>query len=304
MAEQKVAAIYGDIKYRFDQKTLKQLKEFKSTLKETKKQIMALGKSDATKNKSAEARERKRIALQRQRLKLLRAEVMFSSKIANAPARERGALTRSFQAAKTGLEGGKLTNVQFDQRMVALKQKLADATQRQAGAQRQAARAARQYARDQRMAAKALFSFNTRLHKGAIALSRQKMETRGLRYEMKKLRSGVIALTGAYTAFSAFANINRVGQDFERVGFLMEAVLGKQAPDAMRFITGEAKRLGVDLISSAKGFSKYVASAKPLGFTLEEMQSQFRGLAEASVVFGLSADQQFGVIRALEQMAS
>lgn len=332
--DQRVASIYSDIKYRFDPRSVKELKEFKKNLVGMKKGLSEIQKANPYRKTTVSLKEAN--SEHAKRIRLLRSELLLKNKLPQAALKDRGTIASSMAAARKGLDSGRLSPQEFDQRMIMIKDRLTSSINRQKAAvneqkaavaslfgywgrmgkgvvnlqkrnelaQRAAAKAAREHAVQLRKVAAAFGAYNARMSRGIALYRKQQIEANSLSHQFKQLRSNVIALTGAYTAFAAISNVNRVGQDFERAGILMDAVLGDEAPEAMRHLRAEAKRLGVDLLSSTKSFAKYVASAGPVGYTLEEMKEQFTGLAEASVVFGLSADQQLGVIRALEQMAS
>lgn len=307
--DQRVASIYSDIKYRFDPRSVKELKEFKKNLVGMKKGLSEIQKANPYRKTTVSLKEAN--SEHAKRIRLLRSELLLKNKLPQAALKDRGTIASSMAAARRGLESGRLSPQEFDQRMIVIKDRLTSSINRQKAAvneqklaQRAAAKAAREHAVQLRRVAAAFGAYNARMSRGMALYRKQQIEANNLSLQFKRLRSSVIALTGAYTAFSALSNINRVGQDFERAGILFDAVLGEQAPEAMRYMRSESKRLGVDLLSSSKAFARYVASAGPVGYTLDELKEHFTGLAEASVVFGLSADQQFGVIRAIEQMAS
>lgn len=307
--DQRVASIYSDIKYRFDPRSVKELKEFKKNLVGMKKGLSEIQKANPYRKTTVSLKEAN--SEHAKRIRLLRSELLLKNKLPQAALKDRGTIASSMAAARRGLESGRLSPQEFDQRMIVIKDRLTSSINRQKAAvneqklaQRAAAKAAREHAVQLRRVAAAFGAYNARMSRGMALYRKQQIEANNLSLQFKRLRSNVIALTGAYTAFSALSNINRVGQDFERAGILFDAVLGEQAPEAMRYMRSESKRLGVDLLSSSKAFARYVASAGPVGYTLDELKEHFTGLAEASVVFGLSADQQFGVIRAIEQMAS
>lgn len=307
--DQRVASIYSDIKYRFDPRSVKELKEFKKNLVGMKKGLSEIQKANPYRKTTLSLKEAN--SEHAKRIRLLRSELLLKNKLPQAALKDRGTIASSMAAARRGLESGRLSPQEFDQRMIMIKDRLTSSINRQKAAvneqklaQRAAAKAAREHAVQLRRVAAAFGAYNARMSRGMALYRKQQIEANNLSLQFKRLRSSVIALTGAYTAFSALSNINRVGQDFERAGILFDAVLGEQAPEAMRYMRSESKRLGVDLLSSSKAFARYVASAGPVGYTLDELKEHFTGLAEASVVFGLSADQQFGVIRAIEQMAS
>lgn len=117
------------------------------------------------------------------------------------------------------------------------------------------------------------------------------------------LRRMMIAATGAYTAFGAVMAIERTGMAFEGGGIMMEAVLGADAPEMMKFLRAEARRLGIDLARSQKSFSKFIASTKGLNYTNDQLKEMYSSISEAAVVFNLSQDNVDGLMKAFEQMA-
>jgi tape measure domain-containing protein len=73
---------------------------------------------------------------------------------------------------------------------------------------------------------------------------------------------------------------------------------------AMRFVRGLAKDLGLELMTTAKGYSMMAAAAKGTSMEGAEVQKVFTAVARATAAMSLSADQSHGVLLALSQMIS
>lgn len=121
---------------------------------------------------------------------------------------------------------------------------------------------------------------------------------------MRKFRSSMIAMTGAYTAFSALLNVKETGKQFEAMGVMFNTVFGSKAKDEMAFLTAESERLGVNLLASAKGYAKIAFAAKEANVPLEQQRNIYTALAEASVVFGMTQDELAGTMKAVVDMFS
>lgn len=307
----RVAGIYSEIKYRFDPKSLKELRRFKKEINDLRKTMLSLNKIKASprinskvdkevKATKAKAKAQREVNDQaRRNMKIMRATEKFQNKLAQSGLKgtQTGSYHSSFRAARKGFEAGKLSSSQFEERMLRIYTKLNPVIKQN----RANIKAQTRAYNEQKAAIKALGNFFGRTQKQMRALD---MQTKKTTMSFKQLRGTFVGFVQAYTLFSGLANINRVGQDFENAGIMMETALGENAGPAMEFLIQQSKRLGINAAQSAKGFSRYALAARELGFSFEEVQTQFLGVAEAATVFGLSQEQINGTIRALEQMAS
>jgi len=96
----------------------------------------------------------------------------------------------------------------------------------------------------------------------------------------------------------------KVSNDFERAGLALKTAFGADAAAQMQFITAEAERLGVNVLSSAQGFAKLANSTKIAGISSKDTQEIFTATAEAATALGLSGDDVNGILRAFSQIAS
>lgn len=70
------------------------------------------------------------------------------------------------------------------------------------------------------------------------------------------------------------------------------------------FVRSTAKDLGLEVLSTQREFAKFMAAGKGTEFTGSELREVFTGVAKASAVLGLSADETAGTLNALQQMIS
>lgn len=74
--------------------------------------------------------------------------------------------------------------------------------------------------------------------------------------------------------------------------------------EAMNFLKQTANSLGIALEPSIEGFAQITAASKGTNITLDDTKNLFSGIAKASSVLGLSAEDTGGSIRALTQIIS
>lgn len=108
-----------------------------------------------------------------------------------------------------------------------------------------------------------------------------------------------------YAVFMGTSAINSVGQDFQamRAGMLAVSEDSAAVQENLSFISGEAKRLGLDLVQTSKAFVKLQAAAEGRAPD-DKIKDAFTGIVEAGTVFQLSMDDTVGSIRAIQQMFS
>lgn len=117
-------------------------------------------------------------------------------------------------------------------------------------------------------------------------------------------RNMVRSYASLFALLSGTQAINKVGQDFQtmRAGMLAASGTAEQSAKDLAFVDEQAVRLGLNLKQTAKDFVKLRAVNKD--FTDDQLQEVFLGIAEASTVLGLSADDTTGALRAVQQMMS
>ncbi len=348
----KVSGVYSEVQYRFDRKSLKVMKTFKSDIMKLKKELASLNKmkigSGVTRQASAAAQQQKtRLQKAREEMRLLNKsldtarkkntvagkEVSAAQKAAKEASKEsvstkkaldtderklrvmkaqaklqnkmkragikggEGAFNATFGSVKKSHLEGKTSRAQFNLAMEKMYQRLNPLIDKHNHKIRQQNQALQRSGR-------AMRNSWASIYKVAKAQERAARSTNKANMSFNKLRTTVASLTGAYSAFAAAQNINRIGQEFESAGVMMEVALGENAAPAMEFLIEQSQRLGIDAAANAKGFSRYALAAQNMGFTFDQVKEQFLGVAEAATVFGLTSEEIRGTIRALEQMAS
>lgn len=82
--------------------------------------------------------------------------------------------------------------------------------------------------------------------------------------------------------------------------FETEAQIGFQK----EYLADVTQRYGLELVSATDGYTKYAAAVKGTAIEGEKARNIFSSFSGASAKLGLSADQQAGIFKALEQMIS
>ncbi len=123
------------------------------------------------------------------------------------------------------------------------------------------------------------------------------------------LRSAVAGFTFAYFArqtVRAVDSLKDLGLTFEALNQRFTFATGSVAEGAreMAFVREEADRLGISFLASASSYSKLAAAVRGTNIDTAQTREIFLGIAEASSVLRLSADQVEGAYRAIEQVAS
>lgn len=128
-------------------------------------------------------------------------------------------------------------------------------------------------------------------------------------YLMQRANQSSKQLVGNYiSAFAAvgvLSNVITIGQDFESINATFKAVSenAQVAGENLQFVRDETMRLGLSYKEASKGFSQMLASNQGQ-LQLNELKELFIGVSEAGTLLGLSADDQAGSLRALQQMLS
>lgn len=147
------------------------------------------------------------------------------------------------------------------------------------------------FKKDLNMATNALLTHERALRANAITFA--------------SLRSELVQMTAAYTAFSAVQNIAMVGMDFEAMRASAKAFAKDEAgvADHMSFIREEAMRLGMDLRSATKEFTKFALATKTT-LTKDQQRNLFTGVSEYATVLGVSKEDYQRAMRAVQQIAA
>lgn len=125
--------------------------------------------------------------------------------------------------------------------------------------------------------------------------------TKTVAERMHQARSAFVALTASATVFSAGVGITEVGKQYQALDIGMTAVFGDKAQDNLKFITAEADRVGVRLLSLTKDYVKFTASVAQSNLSVKEQRGLFSGMLEIGRTFGLSSDQLSLALKAISQ---
>ncbi|NEP57693.1 MAG: tape measure protein [Symploca sp. SIO2G7] len=87
-----------------------------------------------------------------------------------------------------------------------------------------------------------------------------------------------------------------------RIGFVSSS--SQKASQNLSFVRSEVKRLGIDLKSSMDGFAGLMAASRETPLEGDPTKQIFSGIAQASTVYDLDAQQQERVFTATQQMMS
>lgn len=127
------------------------------------------------------------------------------------------------------------------------------------------------------------------------------------------LFGGAKALIGAFgivAGLELFGNIIKdafkLMKEMDSVRFAMEKIGGTALATAssFEFLNQITTDYGVELVTTANRWIKFLAAAKQSGLTLMETENIFRSMTKAAGVLGLKTDELTGVYLALEQMLS
>lgn len=101
-------------------------------------------------------------------------------------------------------------------------------------------------------------------------------------------------------------NIVDTGIQFQSIRQSLQAVTGSAEGmnDAMKFIDQTAQRTGVNIVNASKDFRLLLGSAQGAGYAMQDIKNTFSGVADASLVLGMRADDVTGLMRAFGQIMS
>jgi len=110
----------------------------------------------------------------------------------------------------------------------------------------------------------------------------------------------------ATSAIMAGKSIKDASIEFQNIQVALKAVTGdaKRAAAEYAFLEKETNRLGISTKESALSYAKLLAAAKGNNFEIAKTRELFTAVAEASAIFGLSAQDTGGMIKAFEQILS
>lgn len=119
------------------------------------------------------------------------------------------------------------------------------------------------------------------------------------------VRSELLQLTAAYTAFAGVQNIAQTGLDMESLRASARVFAGDDAGVAehMQFISDEAERLGTNLMSATKEFTKFSIATK-MNMSKSDQRLLFTGMSEYAAVLGTNQQDYERAFRAVSQIAA
>ncbi|MEZ5537645.1 MAG: tape measure protein [Thiolinea sp.] len=119
------------------------------------------------------------------------------------------------------------------------------------------------------------------------------------------VRNFMLGMSAGFGAVELAQNILRVGQAVDGLKSSFTATFGQQQVAAeMDYIRQVANDLGLEMLSTAKSYSLWAASAKGTVLEAQAQKKIFEAVAQASRVLNLSVDDTNGTLRALSQMIS
>lgn len=127
--------------------------------------------------------------------------------------------------------------------------------------------------------------------------------TRRSAMSFKGLRQELVQLTAAYTAFSVVQNVAQTGFEFEslRASARVFAKDDAGVADHMAFISEQAQRLGIDLQTATKEFTKF-SIATQTTMSKSDQRNLFVSMSEYSRVLGLNKQDYERSFRAVQQI--
>lgn len=126
---------------------------------------------------------------------------------------------------------------------------------------------------------------------------------------IRGMGTSLLGLFGVTAGLIGVANglrqIVETTADFETVNAQLTYATGsaEKAGEEFEFVKKTVKELGLDLLSSARGFTKLAAATKGTALEGQATRDVFLGVAQAAAAMGLSADETNGVFLALSQIA-
>ncbi|HYW05002.1 MAG TPA: tape measure protein [Gammaproteobacteria bacterium] len=135
---------------------------------------------------------------------------------------------------------------------------------------------------------------------GIGRVGRAAEHTSGLLREMRQQLVGLFAI-GEIVRFGE--EIVHTEVEMQRIHYTLESVTGSSAAAGreFKFISDTSQRLGLDLQTTAQGYSRLAVSAKSAGITTRQMHQAFLGLADTFTVLHTPAEDVQGLLVQLEQ---
>ncbi len=153
-------------------------------------------------------------------------------------------------------------------------------------------------------------SFESSMRQAAkVSERRTKQMQKTLQGVEKRLNGFASTAQVAFAAIGsgvALRSIVNASIQMERINNALRVATGSSDAAATEFayVRAEAKRLGLDLATSAEQYSRLAAAARGTALQGQETRDIFTAVSEASTVLGLSAEQTGGALNAIEQIIS
>lgn len=127
-------------------------------------------------------------------------------------------------------------------------------------------------------------------------------KTTSLVAELKREIGGLASFAGITLAVR---EVVRAGVEVQRIQNALRAGTGSSAAAAaeFQFITAEARRMGIEVLSAAKSYSALVNATRGTRVEGEATRKIFQGVTTAAVALGLSQEQVGRAFTALSQIA-
>ena len=308
-------SVVGKIRFNIDKPSWQNLEKFQAKLTSIKRQMTGLEKTIKVQavvqsiNKVANAtiQAEQKVANARKKIQKQDAHVgMFQQNLKDRKIQQRQAERIAREDAKFKARGGKFDEGVEAFRVVKKQQLISTAKMRGWDDQKLAAA---QGALD-----KSITQWRTQAN-GSIGMFRAQVNTvirdlqvtdavaRKSALSFRGLRQELVQLTAAYTAFSLAQNVAQTGFEFEslRASARVFAKDDAGVADHMAFIANEAQRLGIDLATATKEFTKF-SIATQSSMTKAEQRDLFTGMSEYSRVLGLNKQDYERAFRAVQQI--
>lgn len=123
----------------------------------------------------------------------------------------------------------------------------------------------------------------------------------GFRQSLRNLARSYLSV---FAVIGAAAGIGRVVTDLESINASLLAATGsaEEAARSFEFISTTAFTLGTDLRAGAKGYQQIGTAGRAAGLSIQQTNDLFLAAQEGAVAFGLSTEDQQGVLRAFTQI--
>lgn len=161
------------------------------------------------------------------------------------------------------------------------------------------------YARKQYQNTGDIAAFRNEVQLTTRALIHQTRQMNANAVSLRTLRTDLVQATAAYTAFSGLVNVASTGMTMEGLTAGAKVFAGDEAgvADHMKFIADEADRLGVNMLTATKEFTKFSIATKNK-ISKDAGRNIFSGISEYAAVLQVD-DQQFErAFRSINQMLS